>query len=123
MSKTEDKETTEDEKKKKEEEQEKINKALRQKYEREMQIYEEQSNEILDGVRKVGVSVDTRGGKKKRPESISDIHILFSRQKPEFVKEGVDTSEELEKELEGNSDEKNKEEEKKKNDEDKTSSS
>lgn len=115
MSKNENKET---DKKKDEKDQEEINKALRQKYEREMHIYEEQSNEILDKVRKEGVSVDTRGGKKKRPESISDIHILFSRQKPEFVKEGVDTSEELEKELNGDSEDKNKDEEKKKKNED-----
>lgn len=119
MSKNEDKETT----KKDDKDQEEINKALRQKYEREMQIYEEQSNQILDGVRKVGVSVDSRGGKKKRPESISDIHILFSRQKPEFVHEGVDTSDELEKELNGELEDKIKEQEKKKKNEDKTSSS
>ena len=109
---------TQTDKAKKDNNQDEINRALRQKYEREMVIYEEQSNKILDGVRKKGVSVNTTDDKKKLPEMITDIHILFSRQKPEYVEEGVDTSEELEKELNYNLEEKIKENESKKKDED-----
>lgn len=98
--------------------QEKINKALRQKYEKEMKIYEQQSNDILDGVRAKGVSVTTSDEKKKLPEMITDIHILFSRQLPEYVFEGVDTSKELEKELNAGLNDKIKENENKKKDED-----
>lgn len=90
------KSTTDEEK----EEQERKNKALRQLYEMESENFEKTSNAILQGVREKGVSVNDTNDKKKLPEQISDIHILFSRQKPEFVFEGVDTSEELEKELE-----------------------
>jgi hypothetical protein len=107
---------------KKKNKQEAINKALRQKYEREMKIYEEQSNTILDEVRRKGVSVTTTDDKKKLPEMITDIHILFSRQLPEFVYEGVDTSKELEKELNATLDDKIKEAKNKKKDEDSDSS-
>lgn len=103
---------------KKNKDQEKINKALREKYEREMKLYEQQSNDILDGVRAKGVSVTTTDEKKKLPEMVTDIHILFSRQMPEYVFEGVDTSKELEKELNQSLEDKTKEEENKKKDED-----
>ena len=80
--------------------------------------YETQSNEILDSVRAKGVSVTTTDEKKKLPEQISDIHILFSTQFPEFVYEGVDTSDELEKELNGTLEQKIKDAENKKKNED-----
>ena len=96
-----DKKETDEEK----EEQERKNKALRQLYEMESENFEKTSNEILQRVREKGVSVNDTNDKKKLPEQISDIHILFSRQKPEFVFEGVDTSEELEKELESSDEE------------------
>lgn len=106
----------------KENDQEKINKALRQKYEREMVIYEEQTNAILDGVRQKGVSTSSEDVKKKLPEMITDIHILFSVQNPEYVYEGVDTSKDLEKELGQTLDEKIKEAQNKKKDEDSNTS-
>lgn len=102
----------------KENDQEKINKALRQKYEREMVIYEEQTNNILDSVRQKGVSTSSEEVKKKLPEMITDIHILFSVQNPEFVQEGIDTSDDLEKELGQTLEEKIKESQNKKKDED-----
>ena len=91
-------------KKEEEEEQEKKNKALREKFQLEVENFEQTSNETLDHVREKGVSIDSTDAKKKLPEQISDIHILFSRQKPEFVFEGVDTSDELRKEIEGEDD-------------------
>lgn len=87
-----------------EEAQEEKNRALRQAFEMETENFNKTSNAILQGVREKGISVNDTNDKKKLPEQISDIHILFSRQKPEFVVEGVDTSEELEKELEESSD-------------------
>lgn len=73
----------------------------RQKFEYEMDNYDQTSNKILDGVREKGVSISTSGDKKHLPEMITDIHILYSRQKPEFVFEGVDTSDDLVDELNG----------------------
>lgn len=92
------------EKEEKEKEQEAKNKALREKFQLEIENFEQTSNETLTHVREKGVSTDSADAKKKLPEQISDIHILFSRQKPEFVFEGVDTSEELKKEIEGEDD-------------------
>lgn len=81
-------------------EQEQIDYALRKKYEIEMENYERTSNQILEEVRKQGVSVHSKHGtQKKLPEQVNDIHILISYQKPEFVEEGVDTSEKLEEEV------------------------
>lgn len=88
-------------KKEEEAEQEEKNKALREKFWLEVENFEQTSNETLNHVREKGVSIDSTDAKKKLPEQISDIHILFSRQKPEFVFEGVDTSEDLRKEIEG----------------------
>lgn len=89
-----------DKDKKKETETEKRDKQLRAKYEKEMENFERTSNTILDEVRKKGVSIHAPNPQetpKQRPEEISDIHILFSQQKPEYVKEGKDDSEEQEK--------------------------
>ena len=100
MTENKDKDTqSKKDKKEEEEEQEKKNRALRQLYEIEMENFEKTSNAALQGVRDKGVSVNTTEEKKKLPEQISDIHILISRQLPEFVQEGVDTSEELEEEI------------------------
>lgn len=99
--KKEEEEAKKKKKKEEEEEQEKKNKALREQFQMEVENFEQTSNETLLHVREKGVSIDSTDAKKKLPEQISDIHILFSRQKPEFVFEGVDTSDELKKEIEG----------------------
>lgn len=82
----------------------------RQKFEYEMDNYDYTSNQMLDEIRQKGVSISTTGDKKHLPEMITDIHILYSRQKPDFVKEGVDTSDDLVDELNGESDDINTEE-------------
>lgn len=85
------------------------NHAIRQKYEKEMQYFEDSSNKLLEEVRQFGASINTKGDTKMRPESITNVHIYFSRQLPDYVIEGVDTSEALEKELAGDLEERIKE--------------
>lgn len=86
--------------KKEESEQEKRNKQLREAYEKSIANFEQTSNTLLSRIREQGISIHTPDPSitvKQRPEEISDIHILFSQQKPETVKEGKDDSEEQEK--------------------------
>lgn len=96
----EEKKSTDKSKKKEESEQEKRNKQLREAYEKSMENFERTSNTILDTVRDRGVSIyapDPLENAKQIPEEISDIHILYAQQLPEYVKEGKDDSEEQEK--------------------------
>lgn len=90
-----------DESEKKEEtEIEKRNKALREKYAKEAENFEATSNQILEAVRNMGVSVHAPHPSetpKQSPEEIADIHIVISQQNPKAVVEAVDTSERDEK--------------------------
>lgn len=82
---------------------------IKKQMEEEIKKYEISSNKILDGVRKNGESVQYPDGTRKQlPEEISDIHIMWCRQKPEYVVEGVDTSD---KDREEDDDEEDDEEE------------
>lgn len=81
-------------------------KKLREKYAKEMENFEKTSNIILEKVRNMGVSVHAphpNYALKQSPEQISDIHILYSQQIPEYVKEGTDDSEEQEKKAKSSS--------------------
>lgn len=86
--------------KKKETEEEKRNKALREAYAKSMENYEATSNQLLESIRRNGMSIhvpNPQENAKQRPEEISDIHILIAQQIPSYVKEGEDDSEEQEK--------------------------
>ena len=78
---------------------EKRNDKLREKYAKEMENYEKTSNKILEAIRSKGVSVHAPNPTltpKQSPEEITDIHIVFSQQLPEYALEGEDDSEEQE---------------------------
>lgn len=86
---------TESEKERKAKEQEKRDKALEEKYGLEAENYERTSNKILQSVREKRISAyapNPESARKQSPGEIADIHIIIAQQKPEYAKEGKDTS-------------------------------